>query len=375
VVLTRRNVLLLYAEQIVNERTAARNRDIAIRLLSESREAEEPNTRLRALWIAVRLFREYPDKALLAEISNQLEKETFGALSLEDQGEYALGKALCLYFSGNGARSLETIDDIIGDLEAHKIKNSVYLALLLGRCAIHGGLGEYEVAISIGERGVVVAGEMGEERRLRLFLANIALFNSRLGNPDAQLLWANRAAGNRWETNDPILDQNLHYVLAQGHALRGDLPEALDHIRRGNEALEQIHQPWVRQLWQLRAADVYAILGRNKEAQESARAAFMGELREIQSSFTAGPYARWSARLAVSNGDDVNETRMSLLALLRQGQQLDCIDQAEVLNAKVWFDSKTGTIDKEESDAMWEKLSKLPIGATNELRAMRMLDL
>ncbi|MEZ4411572.1 MAG: AAA family ATPase [Gemmatimonadales bacterium] len=374
-VLTRRNVLRLYAEQFVNERTVARTRGIAVQLLQESRAAEEPNTRLRALWIAARIFREHPDPVLLSDIWNQLEKEAFGTLSLEDKGEYALGKALCLYFSGDRARSLETIDAIIGDLEAYKIKNSVYLALLLGRCAIHSSLGEYAIALAIGERGVNAAREIGEERRLQLFLANIALFHSRLGNPEAQLAWANRAISEKWRTRDIILDQNLHYILAQGYALRGDTKDALDELRRGNDTLEHIHQPWVRQLWQLRAADVLVILGRHKEALETALSAITGEMRQIQSESLAGPFARWLAKTAANGATPTEEAQAGIDALWSRQQSLDRMDQAEVLNAKVWLDSRSGRLDEREREEMWRRLAHLPVGATNELRALGMLDI
>jgi DNA-binding SARP family transcriptional activator len=372
-VLARCNVLLLYAQQIMNERTAERSRDIAVHLLQASRAAEEPSTRLRALWIAARLFREYPDATLLSDVWNELEQEEFETLSLEDRGEYALGKALCLYFSGDKARSLETIDQIIGDLEVHKIKNSVYLALLLGRCAIHSSLGEYEVALAIGERGVSAAREMGEERRLRYFLANIALFHCRLGNPEAQLEWAAQASGEKWEPKDNILDQNLHYLMAQGYALRGETKRALEELSRGDATLRSIHQPWVRQSWQLRAADVYLILGRTKEAQESAKAALTGDFRKIQSNFLAGPFARWLARAAINGAIPIEQARSGIQELQSRQESLDYFDQVAVLNAKVWLDSKNGHADEGEREEMWRRIVKLPVGAANELRALGML--
>jgi len=374
-VLARRNVLRLYALQLVSDLTPDQNRDIAAQLLIESRQAEEPNTRLRALWIAARLFRECPDSVLLSEIWSQLEGEKYSCLALEDQGEFALGKALCLYFSGDKARSLATIDDIVGDLESNKIKNSVYLALLLGQCAIHSSLGEYAIALSIGVRGVAAAREIGEERRLRLFLTNIALFYSRLGDPTSQLAWALRAWEDRTGDRDRILDQKLHYIRAHAHALRGEHSEALSSVSAGAASVSSFRQPWVRQMWQLRAADVLAMIGRNREALDTARAGLTGELEALQSPFLAGPYARWSARLAVKDADDLEGASAKLVRILRKESELDCIDRAEVLNAKVWFDTKTGVVNPGECDEMWLRLARLPTGAANELKAMGMLDL
>ena len=373
-VLSRRNVLRLYAHKFGDSIDSEASRRIGLQLLQESKEAVIPNTRLRALWIAASLIRENPEASLLDAIRKALHQEDPLALSLEDRGEFALGMALCHYFSGEQARGLEVINGIIGDLESHKIRNSVYLTLLLGLCAIHGGLGEYDTAVAYGERGVRVAREMGEERRLRIFASNIALFHSRLGNPDAQISWAAKAWEDKTGSRDRILDQKLHYIRAQAHAIRGEVDEALSALAAGAAASANLKQPWVRQMWQLRHADVLTLVGRGREAVNSARLAFAGDLRELQTPFLAGPFARWSARLGVGDTRRIEETRTRLRELLRREHELDCIDQAEVLNAKVWFDSKTGIVDKREFDAMWAKLGRLPIGATNELRAMGMLD-
>jgi len=374
-ILSRRNVLRLYAHKFDEGIDSEASRRIGRQLLSESKAAENANTRLRALWIAASLVREHPEAMLLDEIRAALSHETPLNLSLEDRGEFALGMALCHYFSGEQTRGLEVINGIIGELEANKIKNSVYLTLLLGLCAIHGGLGEYDTAVAYGERGVRVAREMGEERRLRIFASNIALFHSRLGDPEAQLTWATRAWEDKTGTRDRILDQKLHYIRAHAHALRGEVDEALSALNTGGVALSKLRQPWVRQMWQLRTADVLTLVGQGREALNAARLALKGELQELQSPFLAGPFARWSARLGIGETACLDATRTRLQALLRREHELDHIDQAEVLNAKVWFDSKTGIVDKEELEAMWAKLGRLPIGVTNELRAMGMLDL
>jgi tetratricopeptide (TPR) repeat protein len=373
-VLSRRNVLSLYAQHLTGEHTTEESREIALRLLEEAKVTGETNTRLRALWIAASFFRDLQEPELLNEVWIQLEREPSGDLSLEDKGEYALGRAFCLYYSGETARSLEMITGIIGHLESHEIKNSVYLTLLLGLCAIRGGMGEYEDAVLIGERGVQVAREIGDERRLRIFAANIALFHCRLGNADAQLSWAIRAGGDKWGITDKALDQKLHYVRAQAHAMREDVAQALFALELGTKAVREISQPWVRQMWELRAADVLALIGHNAEALTVARGAVTGDMLELRADSLAGPYARWSARVAISDGGSVVAVRARLEALLRRERHLDRMDQAEVLNAKVWLDKKAGMVDEEERLEMWRRLGDLPVGATNELKLLGMLD-
>ena len=89
----------------------------------------------------------------------------------------------------------------------------------------------------------------------------------------------------------------------------------------------------------------------------------------------AGPFARWSAKAAVAKLTDLEATRTKISELLAREQRLDHIDKVEVLNSKVWLDSRTGRMDDEERAKMWTLVSTLPAGATQELRSLGMLDL
>jgi hypothetical protein len=40
----------------------------------------------------------------------------------------------------------------------------------------------------------------------------------------------------------------------------------------------------------------------------------------------------------------------------------------------VWLDARVGTVDEEERKEMWRRLGSLPVGVTNELRQLGMLD-
>jgi hypothetical protein len=66
--------------------------------------------------------------------------------------------------------------------------------------------------------------------------------------------------------------------------------------------------------------------------------------------------------------------RSWLARQLEMEDKLDCLDQLELLNAKVWLDSRTGSADNEELQEMWQRLAALPPGVTNELRLLGMLD-
>lgn len=370
---SRRNVLRLYARKATDIYTPDLGRSIAVELLREAELASDTNTRLRALSAAAGMSRDKVDADMLSSILLELTRDAPSSLCLEDRAEQALGIAFCYYFSGQQQRGLETITAIMGDLEGQSLKNSAYRTLLLGQCAIHTSLGEYEAAVEVGERGYLIASKMGDERRLRHFAANTALAHSRLANTESQLLWAYRASANPSADSDRILDQRVHYIQAHAHAMRGDEQAALQSLRSGDTAIAAPNQPWVRQMWYLRAADVYMLLGKRREALNSARAAFARKLIALQSLAHAGPFSRWAARLAVSRDLEEKLARSTLHDILSRKEHLDQLDRAEALNAKVWLDSKTAAVSDDEREEMWHRLAALPIGITNELTALGML--
>lgn len=374
-VLSRRNVLRLYAQRFAEGLTLDERSRIAFNLLLESDSATEPNTRLRAMWMASAFFRELRDTRLLEDVSTRLKAVPWQELSIEDKAEYALCESYCLYYSGERARSLEVISGILGLLESNGVANSIYLSLIDGLGAIHIGMGEYSAAIKVNEKGIRTARKMGEGRRARNFSSNIALCHYRLGDVAAQVEWAEQSTGGRWEVVDGILDQQSSFILALAHAVQGRAEEAIAALETGTIAAEQTEMAWVRQMWRLRVADVLLLIGHTREAYAAARSAISGEMAGLQTESSAGRYARWSARLAVSDDEDSSEVRGRLQMLLDRGHGLDLIDQVEVLNAKVWLDSRLGVVDEDERRMMTERLSCLPAGALDELRRLGMMDL
>jgi tetratricopeptide (TPR) repeat protein len=296
-------------------------------------------------------------------------------LSLEDKGEYALGRAFCLYYSGEKARSLETIDSILSNLESQGITNSVYLRLVVGLAAIHSSLGDYQGAVLIAEKGIQVARKMGEERKLGMLAANLALAHCRLGDTNAQLYWAGRAALRPESSTDLFHHQQVHYLRAQAFAIQGRVSESLAALAEGRGTDGQHRLSYLRQAWQVRAADVLSLLGREAESLRAAREGVTGEMRVLHSDSFAGPHSRWSAKLAVADRRDAVDVRASLVGLLDRARLLDHIDQAEVLNAKVWLDSRTGIVDEGERSEMWRRLGNLPTGVADDLKRLGMLDL
>jgi hypothetical protein len=161
---------------------------------------------------------------------------------------------------------------------------------------------------------------------------------------------------------------------AHAYALQGRTTEAIGALEDGGRTFVKFTPLYLQQSWCLRKADVFFLLGRGADALAASREGTTGEMMQLRSDAFAGPYSRWSARGAWAGGRDSGEVRGILEELLSRGHFLDCIDRAEVLSAKVWFDARFGVVLEDERNEMWRRLQELPAATTNQLRILGMLD-
>ncbi len=372
--LSRRNVLRLHAERYVGSRHLDEDRMLAIQLLDEAKAAMETNTRLRALWMAASCLRGLRDDVLLSEVQARLDGESWMDLSTEDKAEFALARAFCFYLSGQKRRSVGIVTDIVGELEARGISNSVYVSLITGLAAMHASLGDYALAEQVGLKSVRAASRVGAERRIKMAAGNLSLALCRMGDMSAQLHWADKSAGPLDSSSGLFHHYQVQHLRAQAYAMMGRTQESLEALAEGDQVHGFPVPPYLFQAWHLRKADVLAILGREREALKSGRAGTANGMSKSQSDSFSGPHARWSARVAVADQEGVEQAQQMLRAQLEAGDRLDRLDQIEVLNAKVWMDAKGGVSLPAEQAEMWRGLGELPVGVTNELRRLGMLE-
>ncbi|TFG43469.1 MAG: hypothetical protein E4H41_09260 [Gemmatimonadales bacterium] len=372
---SRSNVLRLYGRSF-GDADSRDDTDGALELLlSEARNAAETNTRLRALWMAARLCRGRGDLEMVHQIEARIRSEDFGAMSIEDKGEHALGIAYCQYLAGEKRLGRMTIQSIMDELKANGIVNSVYLSLLSGLGVMKGDLGDYEGETRVLEEGLQIARQIGDELRYQQICGNLAYIHGKLGNIQEQIRWASVATSFTGPETSVFTHHQIHLQKARAYALQGCEAESLCALADGRLTGQKRIPSYLEQAWHLGAADVYVILGRSSDALREARSAVASDANVLESDKFAGPYARWSARVAVNDGTGVQETLARLATLRDRERLLDRIDQFEVLNAKVWLDSRTGVVSEEERTEMWRRLAALPAGAVNEFRKLGMLDI
>ena len=213
-VISRRNVLRLYAHSITSRaRTRERIGDLALRLLEEAKNAEETNTRLRALWMAAHTYRDHSNYGYSTGVGPTTRRELQATLSLEDRAEYALGIATLSVLLRATSRKPEDGRRRHWQLESQGILNSVYLSLDRGLGAILHGPGRIRQRQLLSvKRASDIARKVGDERRLRMLAGNLALSHCRLGNVDSQLEWADRAAAIPASYTGIFEHQQIHYL-------------------------------------------------------------------------------------------------------------------------------------------------------------------
>jgi DNA-binding SARP family transcriptional activator/tetratricopeptide (TPR) repeat protein/GTPase SAR1 family protein len=369
----RRNVLVLIAQRFLTPRSPEEQAEAIRQILEEGQRATRLNTRLRSLWLAALYYREVNEPALLSLIRTFLDRESPDCWSIDDYAEYCLARALLLYHSRDRESSLRALSEIITEMEASGIANSVFLSIILGINALHCALGNYDLALAAGLRGMELARRLGDENRLRTFAANIALCHCRLGNFREQLTWASTAATESNHACDFVLSLEAAFLAAMGHALLDQPAAALEALGTVPEAQLKSLTPWTRQTWYLHVADVMQVLGRGREALAAARMATTGDLDHLLLEGVAGPYARWKARLASLSPEKVPETIQEIKQLRDTRERLDRIDDLEALNAKVWLESTTGKLDEKERQEMWQLVGRMPPGVTTQLEKLGML--
>jgi hypothetical protein len=161
-------------------------------------------------------------------------------------------------------------------------------------------------------------------------------------------------------------------VVSSGMTGRNGRVEELIRLQRS--ALIGYGSAELSQAWHLYSADGYAIIGMIAEALKEGDSGTSGVNQQIHSDSYVGPYARWIARASHAHAD-VRGGHTRLDRLLDRLCSFDALDRAEVLNAKVWLESREGFVSPTVVQKMNFELDNLPSAVRDQLRRMGMLDI
>jgi DNA-binding SARP family transcriptional activator/type II secretory pathway predicted ATPase ExeA/tetratricopeptide (TPR) repeat protein len=294
-------------------------------------------------------------------------------LEIDDVAHLLLARAMLLYNTRDFSSSLECIHEARDILEKRNTPNSILSMLNNGIGAILTKQGDYSASIGAYLKCHQTAARVGNDCIRLQASANLALSLMRVGKYEEAIAWAEEPLA--FSSTD--LSPGFFFQAAESSllsfAMLGRTEKAEEVIRTRRSSFANYGCLGFSQAWSLYSADAYAMLGKNREAEEEGRRATVGPNSQIHMDFCAGPYSRWVARMGVADGN-VQGAYERLSTLVLNLGSYDAIDQADILNARCWLDSRALKVISVDMEKMQEHLETLPDGVRDQWTRMGMLD-
>jgi tetratricopeptide (TPR) repeat protein len=295
-------------------------------------------------------------------------------LEFDDKSQLLLAQAMLYYNINELDSSMASLEEAMKLLGTSNSPTLAHAMLQSGVGAIEAARGNYAAALPAFLKSFETGTRIGSAKLYLQAAANIALSLARLGDYQGGLAWAELALNETVEISVFAYGLTAAQAALIAYAMLGR-DEKVEHmIRLGAERFGTVRWPGHAQAWMLYSADALSIIGKCTEAQDQARRATTGENARLYGDFCVGPYARWIARSSIALNRQL-EGHEKLEALLQSLHQYDAIDQAEVLNAKVWLDKKTGHTSLNRVKEMEEHLASLPKAVEDQIARLGMVDL
>jgi tetratricopeptide (TPR) repeat protein len=354
---------------IANEEMA----ELPGKLLTFIESSADKSSRIRAAVEAASVLNSWAGPSIAQTVLERLLSLDTQDLEPDDVAHLLLAKAMLFYNVQDLNSSLSCISEAIAILGPQQGPSSTLAMFHQGRGAVLTKQGEYEASVSAYLQCYQTASRIGNDAAALQAGGNIALSCLRLGQYRDALSWAERVLACRF---GPLAE---HYCLpallscVSSYAMLGKTDQAEAVIRKGAEDFGGDGTSAASQGWALYSADGYALLGKLEQAGLEGWRATWGGGRPLSWGRYAGPYARWTARTALSFGS-VSEAHKKLDSLVAKLEDYDAIDKAEVLNAKAWLSANSGGVADQQVACMRRYLDALPPAVTDQLRCMGMFD-
>ncbi len=337
------------------------------------RESELARTRAIAARGAAMFALKLGDQQVADDLLSATQNVAYTGLSIIDIADLRYARATALYQLRRLEDSENEAEQAIRELQGANLANATLLGLYCGRGAICCARGQYQEAIVLLETAHDIARKIGNQTTARACLSNLSLCCFRLGDVRGQVRWGEMAQRRQPETTDTFGETTYTYHLAIGYALSGETHKAFDALAAGDSAASRLAPAWARQSWLLSRADVLAVLGRHQDAARAAREAVSADFDGLLSDSRAGPYARWSAKVA-QGPDEAKKARAEVLGLLGRCERYDALDRAEILAAAALLGQLTNDDISRETQSLQQALSHLPGTVDALLRRLGFLD-
>jgi hypothetical protein len=230
----------------------------------------------------------------------------------------------------------------------------------------------YEAAVPYLERAVAMAERLDNPIHLAAAAASLAIAHGRIGRPQEQVRFADRALAHVASTDWSLIALAATYERAVGLALCAEDAAARASLGGFDLRCRGGCPTWAQQAMHLMKADVLMLIGDERRAYASARKglSLSAPLPLIQD--LAGIYFRWRALVAVRCGEAEGAAR-ELKAIVSGPTTLHVKDRAELLASLGTLERVASMDSSETSVALQRLLSTLPMGVGRVLNRIGLL--
>jgi tetratricopeptide (TPR) repeat protein len=341
-------------------------------LIAIARSSQADRTRAFGITVACRVLPENETPSLDRELLDIMSKILEEGLDLETRGALALARGRVLYRQKDLGAARREVEDAVELLSGRESESSTVASLRVASAILSTAGGEYESALAHLNTAWRISTRLGNDFLCSSVAGNLAICHSRLGDFSEQIEWGNRAVEYAATTRIPHHIMLYTSVIALGYSLTGQTSRAITTLEKGDSLPALSEDRFVHQSWCLHCADSLLLLGQHKRALEKAREAGVGSRADFSVATIVGKYARWTA----IQGHLVNRQPAGRILdqLMSQRASYDRLDQVEILNAKVWFDFKSGCGSSDDREWLERELDSMPLGVRVLLERLRMLD-
>ena len=347
---------------------------VPARLLEFIRSATDPVSSIQAAVEAASILETLRCNSVVPAIQECLSELQLDKLEVDDAANLLLAQSMLHYQMKDFTASLACAREAIGLLERNDHQNSVLAMLQNGLGAIFTKQGLYEESVPEYLKCYHTSTRVGNDRIYVQASANLSLSLMRMGEYEKAITWGERSLTN----SVALLNMGYGFQGAEGsvfsYAMTSTNLSRAEQLIVQTRADLEAHAPLgVSRAWALYSADAYAMMGKVREAEEEARRGINCADDHIHMDFCSGPYARWIARISLLTGNAIEAMR-GIDFLLRELRMYDALDQAEILNAKCWLQSRSEGLAGGDFHLMLGHLERLPRAVTEQLNRMGMLD-
>jgi DNA-binding SARP family transcriptional activator/tetratricopeptide (TPR) repeat protein/type II secretory pathway predicted ATPase ExeA len=342
-------------------------------LLGMIENSGDPTLRIAAAGAATTMAASLRDQAWARTLLEALASVPASGLDHQRLTSMSLSRARLMFQRNDHVSSLHEIETATSFLLSPDAISTNAAQFQAGLGAISSKQGEYAKGRVFLEKGYKIAARLGNDSLQGRIAANLALVLGRLGLYADQLCWAEKSL--RVERGpSPDYTELLAGYCAAFACISMDLPSrAMEFIESARARITDSLPSWTLQAWLLYSADLYLLLGQQEEAKSEASKATGGVHCVLHVDNFAGPYCRWTARLAIDCGQLSQALKQVQFFLVRL-ESYDALDRAEILAAMTYLHCRLGFDSQELQSQLRHQLIHLPPPVTDQLRRVGMLD-